>query len=122
MFRCRVRRSATVALVAMAVLSLGAECVAGQEMTTARMPCCVASDHDCHGATIADGCCQSERVRQERLVTQILRLEPSLAVVARTAPALVRLPDPRFGFYGASTTELKAASPLTYVLLSFFLI
>ncbi len=104
------------------VLSLGAQCVVGQEMGTAQMACCVATDHDCQGAAASEDCCQSERAEQEQLVKQIQQLVPPLAVATSTIPALVRLPDMHVGFYVVSTTELKAASPPKYVLLASFLI
>lgn len=103
-------------------LSLGAQCVVGQEMRTAQMACCVATDHDCQGAAASEDCCQSERAEQEQLVEQIQQLVPPPAVVMSTISALVRLPDTHFGFYVVSTTELKAASPPKYVLLGSFLI
>lgn len=103
------------------VLSVGAQCLVGQEMTTAQMACCAATDHDCGAAAATEDCCQSERAQQEQLLTQAQHLVPPLALVSSTIPALVPLLN-TYTFTFVDTTALKAASPPKYILLASFLI
>ena len=119
----KVRRSTGVALMMALVLSLGAQCLVGQDMTTAQMAwCCATTDHDCQGAAAAEECCQSERAEQDQLLQQSRQLVPPLAVVTSTLPALVPPLDTYVSVFDVDTTELKAASPPKYVLLASFLI
>lgn len=104
-------------------LSLGAQCLAGQEMTPAQMACCVGSDHDCGSAAAADGCCQSERTAQNQLLNTV-QIQPLVAppvVVTSTLSALVE-PAETHASCHVNTTGLKGASPPTYLLLATFLI
>lgn len=119
----KVRRSIGVALMMALVLSIGVQCVVGQEMTTAQMACCVGTDHDCGSAAAAEDCCQSERAGQEQLLNkvQIQQLVPPLAFVTSAVPALTRPAETHVAFH-VNTTELKGASPPKYVLLAAFLI
>ncbi|MBI2829258.1 MAG: hypothetical protein HYX77_08320 [Acidobacteria bacterium] len=115
-------RSTGVALVMALMLSLGAECLVGQEMAAAQMACCADTDHDCGAAATTEDCCQSERADQDRLVNQAQQPVPPLVLVASTIPALVLPPNTYASAFGVNTTELKAASPPKYVLLASFLI
>lgn len=103
------------------MLSLGAQCLVGQEMTTAQMACCAATDHDCEGPGAVQECCQSERAEQAQLVKQTPQIVPPVVLLTRVAAALVRPPCTRSAFE-VRTTPLKGSSPPTYVLLATFLI
>lgn len=118
----RVRRSTSLALMTAFVLSLGAQCLVGQEMTTAQMACCAATDHDCGTAAATEDCCQSERAEQDQLLTQAQQLVPPVALITSTIPALAPPPNTYASAFDVNTTELKAASPPKYVLLASFLI
>lgn len=117
----RARRSTSLALMTAFVLSLGAQCLVGQEMTTAQMACCAATDHDCGAAAATEDCCQGERAEQDQLLTQAQHLVPPVALITSTIPALVPT-DTYTSAFDVNTTELKAASPPKYVLLASFLI
>ncbi|MBI4263811.1 MAG: hypothetical protein HY657_05525 [Acidobacteria bacterium] len=118
----KVRRSTGVPLMMALVLSLGAQCLVGQDMTTAQMACCAATDHDCGAAAATEDCCQSERAEQDQLLTQAQHLVPPVALIASTIPALVPPLNTYASAFDVNTTELRAASPPKYVLLASFLI
>lgn len=119
----KVRRSIGVALMMALVLSIGVQCVVGQEMTTAQMACCVGTDHDCGSAAADAECCQSERAEHSQLFSkvQIEQLVPPLALITSAVPALTRPAETHVAFH-INTTELKGTSPPKYVLLAAFLI
>ena len=102
------------------VLSLGAQCVVGQEMTTAQMACCEGTDHDCQRAGAAEDCCPNEGAEQQ-LVKQVPPLVPPPAVIKCTIPALVS-PTDTYSASDVDGSRLKAVSPPKYVLLASFLI
>ena len=106
----KVRRLASFALVTAVVLSLATQCLVGQEMTTAQMACCAATDHDCGQAAVAADCCDTERAEQERVVTQIHQPAPPVATVTSAILPLVRLAD-TYSAVVVDTTTLKATSP-----------
>ena len=117
----KLRRSAALGLMAALMLSIGAQCLVGQEMTTAQMACCVGTEHDCGDAAVAQECCESERAEQAQLVNQFLQVAPPVAVLSHATFALVRPPDTRSAFE-LETTPLKGSSPPKYLLLATFLI
>jgi len=118
----RVRWSTSLVLMIAFVLSLGAQCLVGQEMTTAQMACCAATDHDCGAAAAAEDCCQSERGDQALLLQQPQRPVAPLTLVTSTIPAPDAPPDTYASAFDVNSTVLKAASPPRYVLLASFLI
>lgn len=117
----KLRRSAALGLMAALMLSIGAQCLVGQEMTTAQMVCCAGTEHDCGDAAVAQECCESERAEQAQLVTESLQVAPPVAVLSHAIVALVRPPDTRSAL-AIETTPLQASSPPKYLLLATFLI
>lgn len=116
-----MRRLASVTLVTVMALSLAAQCLVGQEMTTAQMACCAGTEHDCGGAAVTEDCCQTERAEQAQLVNQLLQVAPPVAVLSHASFALVRPPEMRSAFE-LEAMPVKASSPPKYVLLATFLI
>jgi hypothetical protein len=118
-----VRRSIGVALMMALVVSVGAQCVVGGEMTTTQMACCVGTNHDCGTAAAAPDCCQSEGAAREQLAAHIPQVvfppAPLVSAVAglATPPATASA----HGF-DIDRVPLIAASPPKYVLLAAFLI
>jgi hypothetical protein len=111
------------ALVAAMVLSLGAQCLAGHEMTAAQMACCVGTDHDCRGVGAAEDCCQSEHAERDQLVAHLQQPVSPPARVNTAIAAFVEPVDAR----GAAAVALDTPSPIAnspprYVLLETFLI
>ena len=117
----KLRRSAALGLMAALMLSIGAQCLVGQDMTTAQMACCAGTEHDCGHAAVAQECCESERAEQERVVKQIHQPAPPLAIVTSAILPLIRLSD-TYSAVVVDTTTLKATSPPKYVILASFLI
>lgn len=117
----KLRRSAAFGLMAALMLSIGAQCLVGQDMTMAQMACCAGTKHDCGGAAVAQDCCQSERAEQVQLVKQSLQVAPPVAVLSHATVALVRPRDTR-SVFEIDTTPLQRSSPPKYVLLATFLI
>jgi hypothetical protein len=117
----QARRSASLVLMMALMLSLGAQCLVGQAMTTAQMACCAGTDHDCDGMGARQDCCPSERAEQAQLVKQTLQVMPPVAVLTSAMAALVRPPQTHSAF-DLRTTPLKGSSPPKYILLATFLI
>ena len=116
------RRSTGVTLMMALVLPLGLSCLVCQDMTTARMAYCAATDADRPRVGATMDWCQSMRADQELLVQKIQQFQSPLMLVSSPIPAFVRPTDTYFGFSVASTTDLKAESPPKYILLGSFLI
>lgn len=120
----RVRQSIGVALMMALVLSIGAQCVVGQEMTTAQMACCAGTDHDCGTAAAAPECCQNDGAAQGALAAALVQpvvFPPDL--VSSVVVDFATPPDT----HAASGINVDrppsiAASPPKYVLLASFLI
>jgi hypothetical protein len=118
----RTRRLASWALVTAIVLSIGTQCLVGQEVTPAQMACCANTDHDCQSSTAVQAdCCQGERVEQGQLVAYAQQVVAPLVIVTSATAALARPPDARAAFH-VDTTPLRTAPPPKYVLLATFLI
>ena len=118
----RVRRLASVALMTALVLSLAAQCLVGQEMTSAQMACCAGSDHDCQGSeAVQADCCQSERTYQAQFVQYVPQVVAPLAVLTSATAGFTRPPNAHAVLH-VDTTPLNAASTPKYVLLAIFLI
>lgn len=116
-----VRRLICAPVTTALVLSLGAQCLAWQDMSAAQMACCAAIEHDCHAAAAAQDCCQTERGDQPQAAKQIQQLARPAAILTNTIPGLVRAPDLHSAF-GMASVPLTTASPPKYVLLASFLI
>lgn len=119
----KVRRSIGVALMMALVMSIGAQCVIGGEMTTAQMACCVGTDHDCGTAAAAPDCCQSEVAAREQLAAHVQQVVFPPAPLTGAVADLTTPPDTAsvHGFE-IDRVPLIAASPPKYVLLATFLI
>jgi hypothetical protein len=119
----KVRRSLSVALMMALVVSIGAQCVVGDEMTATQMACCVGTDHDCGTAAAAPDCCQSEGAATEPLAAHIQQVVfPPAALISAVAD-LTAPPDTASAHgFDIDRVPLIAASPPKYVLLAAFLI
>lgn len=103
-------------------LSLGTQCLAWQDMSTAQMACCAAVEHDCRAAAAAaQDCCQAENGDQPQPAKQIQQLVRPAAILTSTIPGLVRTPDVHSAF-GVASRPITMAPPPKYVLLVTFLI
>jgi hypothetical protein len=118
----KVRQCVGVALMMAFMLSIGLQCVVGQEMTTAQMACCAGTDHDC-GTAAAPECCQSDGVAQELLAALVKQVVFPPALVSSTVADLASPPDTDAASgFDTDRAPLIAASPPKYVLLASFLI
>ena len=118
----KVRQFASFALTTALMLSLGAQCLVGQEMTPAQMACCAGTDHDCGGSeTLQADCCQSERAEQAQVVEYVQQVVAPVAVLTSTTAAFTRPPAAHRSVH-LDTTPLSSPPPLKYVLLATFLI
>lgn len=118
----KVRGLASFALMTALVLSLAAQCLVGQDMTTAQMACCAGTDHDCQGAEALEAdCCQAEGAEQAQLVEYVQQIAAPLPVLTSATAAFIRPPVARRVFDLHSTPQ-QASPPPKYVLLATFLI
>lgn len=119
----QMRQSVGVALMMAFMLSIGLQCVVGQEMTTAQMACCAGTDHDCGTAAAAPECCQSDGVAQELLAALVKQVVFPPALVSSPVADLASPPDTDAASgFDIDRAPLIAASPPKYVLLASFLI
>jgi hypothetical protein len=119
----RARQPIGVILMMALLVSIGAQCVLGNEMTATQMACCVGTDHDCGTATAAAECCQSETAAAEQLVAKLQQVVFPLAPITGV-PAMLLAPPDAHAVRGFDVDRIgtTAESPPTYVLLATFLI
>lgn len=118
----RARGIVSTAVVAALMLSLGAQCLIGQEPTAAQMACCAGTDHDCPGEeTVEATCCASEHAEQPKVPVYLKQVVPLPAVVSSPIVGHTHPPEARSAIH-VESTPLKAESPPKYVLLASFLI
>jgi hypothetical protein len=119
----KVRRSIDVALMMAFVVSIGAQCVVGDEMTATQMACCAGTDHDCGTAAAAPECCQTEVAAKEQLAAKIQQVVFPPAPISRAVADFVAPPDIHSARgFDIDRVPLVSESPPTYVLLATFLI
>lgn len=116
-----VRRSTAFALMAALMLSIGAQCLAAQEMTSSQMACCADSVVDCDRAAVLQDCCESERAEQAQLLIPFHQVVQPVAVLTSATAALLRPPVARSRIDIASA-PVNASSRPKHVLLATFLI
>ncbi|MEZ5318164.1 MAG: hypothetical protein R2752_12245 [Vicinamibacterales bacterium] len=75
-----VRPWVGAALTVAFVVSIGARCLVGQDMTAAQMACCVGTDHECQSVGAEDCCVGSDA--QQRPPADRLQSASSVKLVA----------------------------------------
>ena len=117
------RQSTGVALVTALLVSLGAQCLIADEATATRMPCCASAEHDCHSPAVAQACCEIEPLDEAQVVPPYVQplAAPVILHPSSTIPALTSSATTPRGIV-IDATDIKGASPPTYVLLNTFLI
>lgn len=118
----RVRHVTSLVLATALLLSAGAQCLLGAEMTTAPMACCAEAGHDCVDVrAVPADCCQIEQAPLPQPLERIHQLAPSMAVLTSATGAPVRAAQTA-SRVSVDTIPVRASSKPKYVLLATFLI
>lgn len=119
----RARHFTSIVLIAGILLSVGAQCLLGMEMTAAEMPCCAGTEHDCHDAqAVQADCCQTEQAEQPQLLGRLQQLIAPLAVLTTATGAPLRAPEIIAWRFDVDTSPPRTSAQPKYVLLATFLI
>lgn len=110
-------------LVCALVVSVGADCLVGQDMTADQMACCAGTDHDCESVGSEDCCVgsdtqpQSPADRVQPVTPTLVALSPAFAAI----PSDVALAAERLA-HGPEYTGRFDGSPPVYIRLGTLLI
>jgi len=84
------------ALLTMAlVVSIGTDCLVGQDMSAEQMACCSGTDHDCEARSLTADCCVSQDAPAQGSVDRTQSLAFPQLVSAPALAAFISLPGPQ---------------------------
>lgn len=70
------------------VVTIGAQCLIGQNMTAAQMACCAGTDHDCQSVG-AEDCCVGSDAQPQPPADRIQSVTPTIVAIS---PAFATIP------------------------------
>lgn len=76
-----LRRSIGAVLTLAFVVSIGAQCLIGQDMTAIQMACCAGTDHDCQSVG-AEDCCVGSDAQSQPPADRIQSVAPTLVAIS----------------------------------------